>query len=61
MLVTEQVKSKFSIKIQCKNCKSENVDIHFYAGFIHDCGGDTGSLSFECNDCRSEIDIDDDD
>jgi DNA-directed RNA polymerase subunit RPC12/RpoP len=48
-------KIKKLFEITCKKCLSKNVDISFYAGFIHDCGGDTGSLSIECNDCGSVI------
>ena len=57
MIVTEQINDKF--KITCKLCGSENVTVSFYAGYIHDCGGDTGSLSVVCEKCKVEVEVDD--
>lgn len=59
MDVTPQVIKYF--KIKCKNCKSKNVLIDFYQGFIYDNGGTTGHLIISCEnkDCNTYIDIED--
>ena len=55
--VSANIKGMFTV--QCNACKSHNVSISFYSGFIHSCGGDTGSLTIECEDCKKIIQIDD--
>lgn len=52
--ISQKVKDNFSIT--CKACGSSDVAIYFYAGFVHDSGGDCGSFSIECLTCKAEID-----
>jgi hypothetical protein len=55
--ITDKVKEKFTIT--CNACGSNDVSIDFYAGFIHDSGGDCGYLSISCNACLDEVSSDD--
>lgn len=51
--MTDEVFKQFEIK--CKNCGSTDIDFSFYSGFVHDCGGDAGSLTISCNTCGNKI------
>lgn len=57
MLDDSDIKEKFIVR--CRTCGGNNVTITFYAGFIHSQGGDTGYLTFTCEDCRLMVEIDD--
>ena len=54
---TEQIKERFTII--CDSCGGSDVCVEFYAGFIHDCGGDIGSLRIACNSCGIGVEVDD--
>ena len=47
------VKDRFYII--CKKCGNE-AKIHFYSGYVHSCGGDTGSMSITC-ECGEKIEL----
>lgn len=44
-------------KLLCPECGAIAI-AHFNAGFIHEFGGDTGSLRLECLLCEIEVEID---
>lgn len=53
--VTDQILKSFDVS--CAMCGSDNVIIEFSAGYVHDCGGDTGSLTIECKVCRKQVSV----
>jgi len=53
----EQIDKGFNLKITCKKCGSKYASICFYEGFTNDCGGSTGSLSVECEQCENKIQV----
>lgn len=57
--VSKQIESSFDLVATCKKCGGKNVEIDFWAGFIHDCGGDVGSLRIECKSCGAKVECDD--
>lgn len=56
--VFSQISAKFS-GTTCKECGSQDIAFEFYAGFVHDCGGDTGGLSVICKNCGATVECDD--
>lgn len=54
---TKQIAEKFELR--CKQCGGMDVVVEFYSGFIHDSGGDVGSLSIQCQACKARVEVDD--